>query len=241
MRSKLKKVSEASVAGLNIHYVRISEAPELFGAIMRLSQMGLVAATFETGLALNYFETKILGMSGICAGFRSRSNLGQLVVASPVWEYQAGKWSRNGFEIAPLQVPLTSSTRSIIDQVISKQGFLDYVEAGTQVGESRPTSQHKAILAPFATGSAVIADIRRTAHIEVQHRKLAALDMETFGVYYVAHEGREDITHFFSIKCVVDFADEDKGDDLHKYGCVVSARAAEQIILALSAIGDKSK
>jgi nucleoside phosphorylase len=172
-------------------------------------------------------------MSGICAGFAKETNLGQVVIASPAWEYQAGKWSRSGFEIAPLQVPLRPTTRSVIDQAIARKSFSRYLEAEIDAGQTRPTRQCEPILAPFATGSAVIADTRRLMHIEKQHRKLAALDMETFGLYFVAHEATSTLEHFFSAKCVVDFADAEKIDDFHSYGCVVSARAVEQLIRAL--------
>ena len=229
----MEKISEAIVSGLNVHYVRLSGRSELFGGIIRLSQMGLVAATFETTLALNVFRTKALCMSGICAGVATETNLGQLIVASPAWEYQAGKWSTNGFEIAPMQVPLRPATRAIVDQTIAREDFVRYLEDGINSGVTRPSRQSKCLLAPFATGSAVIADDRRLEHIKMQHRKVAALDMETFGLYFSAHESTTSMKHFFSVKCVVDLADGNKGDDLHPYGCIVSARAAEQLIRAL--------
>jgi adenosylhomocysteine nucleosidase len=228
VHTTFEKMSEAIVSGLNVHYVRLAETPNVIGAVVRLSQMGLVAATFETTTALSVFRTDILGMSGICAGVAGQVNLGQLVVAAPAWEYQSGKWAKNAFEIAPMQVPLPSRTRSAIDQVIGDDSFVHYVEAGIRPEDTRPSRQSKAVLAPVATGSAVIADAGRMAHIQQQHRKLAAVDMETFGLYFSAHEAA--IQHFFSVKCVVDLADVAKGDDLHRYGCVVSARATERIL-----------
>jgi CheY-like chemotaxis protein len=229
IRTNFEKISEAVVSGLNVHYVRLPNL-ELFGGIIRLSQTGLVAATFEVTAALNTFHTKVLCMSGICAGFATEAHAGQLVIASPAWEYQAGKWSENRFEIAPMQVPLRPATRSVIDQTINRDGFVRNVESGIDPAVTRPSRQHNPILAPFATGSAVIADVHRLEHIKQQHRKVAALDMETFGLYFAAHESTSNIRHFFSIKCVVDFADCDKGDDLHPYGCAVSARATEELI-----------
>jgi hypothetical protein len=71
--------------------------------------------------------------------------------------------------------------------------------------------------------------------ISQQHRKVAALDMETYGVYYAASESDRDIRHYFSVKAVVDFADETKDDKLHEYGCLVSARAAIGVIGSLVA------
>jgi len=189
---------------------------EHFGALMRLGQIGLVASTFETAWALNVFRVKILCMSGICAGFAGEANLGQLIVASPAWEYQAGKWSKNGFEIAPTQVPLKAQTRTTIDHVLAKEEFASYLEANIDPHCLRPSLRSRAVLAPFATGSAVIADAKRLVHIEKQHRKVAALDMETFGVYFAAHEATSSLQHYFSIKCVVDLADLAKSDDLHR-------------------------
>jgi adenosylhomocysteine nucleosidase len=233
-QTALDKLSEAIVAGLNVHYVRLAGKRDLFGGIIRLSQMGLVASTYETTSALNAFRTKILCMSGICAGFEKEVKLGQLVVASPAWEYQAGKWSENKFEIAPVQIPLRPSTRSLVDQAIARESFGAYVEKNLRVGVQRPAFWSNPVLAPFATGSAVIADAQRLKHIDQQHRKVAALDMETFGLYFAAHERSDAIKHFFSVKCVVDTADGKKGDDLHTYGCIAAARATEALILELA-------
>ena len=234
-----EKVSDIIVSGLNVHYVRLPGSRELFGGLIRLSQMGLVAATFETTFALNAFRTKVLCMTGICAGFSGETSLGQLVIASPAWEYQAGKWSSNGFEIAPLQTPLRPITRAIIDQTIARDDFRHYLEANLEPSLVRPMRRPMPIIAPCATGSAVIADSDKLEHIKKQHRKIAALDMETFGVYFSANELAAYLEHFFAIKCVVDLADGDKGDDLHPYGCIVSARGAEQIIRALLIADDQ--
>jgi nucleoside phosphorylase/CheY-like chemotaxis protein len=237
----LEKVSEAIVSGLNLHYVRLVGPRVMFGAIVRLGQMGLVAATFETASVLNTFRVRILSMSGICAGFSEEAELGQIIVASIAWEYQAGKWSKDGFEIAPLQVQLRRSTRAAIDQLIARDSFLQYLEKSPRPGQRRPAHQPRAQLAPVATGSAVIADVRRLEHIQIQHRKVAGLDMETFGLYFVAHESAPTLDHFFSVKCVVDFADADKGDDLHPYGCMASARATEQILRTLLSVPSQAE
>lgn len=235
--SGVEIISEAVTQGLNINYVRLRTLKESFGAIIRLSHMGLVAATREITVALGLYRTRIVCMSGICAGFAGHAALGQLVVASPAWEYQAGKWSSNGFEIAPEQVPLRPSTRTVVDQAITADNFRHHLEDGLSCDIVRPERQSIPILAPFATGSAVIADTERLAHIEKQHRKLAALDMETYGLYYAAHEAYSTVEHFFSIKCVVDLADDAKNNELHPYGCIVSARAAEKLIYALLQLG----
>ncbi|WP_139017470.1 5'-methylthioadenosine/S-adenosylhomocysteine nucleosidase, partial [Bradyrhizobium sp. STM 3809] len=231
--TELMKVSEVVVGGLNVQYVYLDGDRRYLGGILRLGQMGLVACTYETTLALNLFRIDILCMTGICAGFSKQASLGQIIVGSPAWEYQAGKWSLNGFEIAPTQIPLKSQTRAIIDHTISKPDFEQALEARLDSNCPRPALRSKPKLAPFVTGSAVIADSQRLTHIEQQHRKIAALDMETFGIYFAAHESPNSPRHFFSSKCIVDLADEKKNDNLHQYGCTVSARATELLLREL--------
>ena len=230
-RSASITVDEAVVVnGLNVRYAQISSRKPFLGAIVRLRQMGLVPATLDVALALAAFNTNIVAMSGICAGFSKNSHLGQVVFASPAWEYQAGKWSDNGFEVASYQIPMPPPTKVIVEQAMGKRDFTDQLESGLDRAWKRPTKFHPPVVAPAATGSAVIADADRLRHIEIQHRKVAALDMETFGLYYASHESVSKIGHFFSAKCVVDLADSEKGDDLHAYGSAVAARCVIEVI-----------
>jgi adenosylhomocysteine nucleosidase len=76
---------------------------------------------------------------------------------------------------------------------------------------------------PLATGSAVIASTERMGEINLQHRKMAGLDMELYGVYKAADLSALDPV-FFGAKTVVDVGDAHKGDTYHEYGSVLSAR-----------------
>lgn len=223
------------VEGLAVQHVHLPEDPLFKGVIVRLRQMGLAAAINDTAAAIKLFKPDIVCMSGICAGFKGNAKLGQLIIASPSWEYQSGKWSDNGFEVAAYQIPMRAETRAIIEQAVSSVEFLGAIERDLPLAISRPRRRVPPKLAPAVTGSAVIADAARLEHIKVQHRKVAALDMETFGVYFACHESYWSIRHYFSIKCVVDLADDNKDDDLHEYGCISSARAVVKAVLSLRA------
>lgn len=221
------------IGGLNSQFVSVTDRPGDIGVIIRLRQMGLAAAINDTVLAVSIFKPDIVCMSGICAGFKKNATLGQLIVASPSWEYQSGKWSDNGFELAAYQIPLRASTRALVDQSLGKAKLIDALEKDLDGANARPALRATPKLAPAATGSAVIADAARLKHVEVQHRKIAALDMETFGVYFACHESYHFVQHYFSIKCVVDLADDHKDDSLHTYGCITSARATVHALRAL--------
>ncbi len=230
----LRLKSKSIINGLKSSFVELaSGGQELSGVIIEASQMGLVNATYEIATALSTFESKLACMSGICAGFKNEVELGQILVASPCWEYQAGKWSDNGFEIAPLQIPLPARTRTIIDQALSEPGWVGALEVDLPSGVLRPRNVNAGILRPFVTGSAVISDANKLPDIGKQHRKVAALDMEAYALYYVCHESASPSVHYFAAKVVVDFADFDKSDDIHEYGCTIAARATIALILRL--------
>ena len=219
--------SDVALRNLNIRYVKRGEH---IGAILRQSQMGLSTAIYETAVALQHLDPTIICMTGICAGFDGRARLGQIVAASLAWEYQAGKWAADGFEIAPLQVPMPAATRSVIDKLFDEPEFAERIDNQASLVGVRPGVVSKPMIAPMASGSAVIAEASRLEHIKAQHRKVAALDMETFGVFYAAHERAGRVKHFFSIKCVVDLADSSKGDSLHQYGARASALTVIDIL-----------
>ena len=219
----------AIVEGLNVQFVRLS-APPARGAIIKLRRMGLVAATLDAALAIPAFRPRVVAMAGICAGFSERADLGQLIVASPAWEYQAGKWSEGGFQIEPYQVSLRPQTKGICEQTLNREGFVQQLEAIAKFDGDRPSRCINPAVAPGVTGSAVIADSGRLEVISTQHRKLAALDMETYGIYAAANECSWLVPHFFSVKCVVDLADKEKSDDLHSYGAAMAALACVEIL-----------
>jgi nucleoside phosphorylase len=214
--------TKSIVDGLNLQFLTL-RSNGARGALVRLRQMGLVAASIDTAMAVALFKPKVVAMSGICAGFHERSTLGQLVISSPAWEYQAGKWSSDGFLLAPDQVHLRPRTRVIIDQFLERPGLITALEKAATFAGSRPANLPAAKVAPGATGSAVIAAKERLDHIEKQHRKVAVLDMEAYGVYKAVYEAGHYVEHFFAAKVVVDFADADKSDDVHGYGAAVSA------------------
>lgn len=220
---RLNSTSRATVSGLNVTFGTYEGTTQRSVGVVRLSRMGLVASANEVTLATSIFRAHVWAMAGICAGFQQNSAWGQVIVASPAWEYQAGKWAENGFEIAPHQIDVPASVRVDIDYMLSEHSLDDVIESGLAPGITRPSIYSRPKLAPSATGSAVVANASRLEHISAQHRKVAALDMETYGFYYALNSANSNGAAFFSAKTVVDFADEDKSDSIHRYGCLVSA------------------
>src|SRR5215213_3209313 len=112
-----------------------------------------------------------------------------------------------------------------LNQPLDRDGLISRLEESFS-GKVRPAKLSVPKHAAFTTGSAVIASERRLASVMQQHRKVVGLDMELFGFHRAVELSGQQI-HAFSAKVVVDKANEAKGDELHEYGCVVSAAMSD--------------
>ena len=191
------------------------------GTIILLPRMGLVNAAISVSRALELFSPRVVAMSGICGGIGDRAELGQLLVTDMCYEYQSGKWIKDAFEADPYQVAVPETVKNDLRLLIGDKSILAELESGYS-GSKRPENISRPKLAVFATGSAVIASKSYLSQVEHFHRKVSGIDMEIFG-FHRAVELSGNSALSFSSKVVVDKAKENKGDELHEYGCYVSA------------------
>jgi nucleoside phosphorylase len=82
----------------------------------------------------------------------------------------------------------------------------------------------------MGSGAAVISNAEYVAG-KIQHqRKLLAIDMETYAVFYSTQNCTDPKPKALSIKCISDHADAHKNDAVQKYGSFISANATDYII-----------
>lgn len=167
------KVESVQRSGLNLLECEVHGRA---GAIVLMPRMGLVNAAVITARALETYSPSVVAMSGICAGIGENAELGQLLIAELVWEYQSGKWFDELFEAEPYQVNIPEPTRLTLSKLLEDKSLLAQLEE-KYAGNVRPSRRAVPKLAPFATGSAVIASEQRLATVQQQHRKVAGLDM----------------------------------------------------------------
>lgn len=194
---------------------------DLQGVIVLAPGMGMIDASITATRALTSFRPKILAMSGICGGKSGTSAIGDLVVASEAWNYQSGKITDGEFSAEPSFIRVPAGLRTIASQMIEDDPCGLEWRSGLGFDELQSS---RIIIAPMASGSQVVADAIVLDRIREQHRKVAAIDMEMFGVYAAAQSYYEEAAQFIGAKIVVDLADAKKGDLYHDYGSVVSAR-----------------
>lgn len=204
--------------GITRYDVQIGEKS---GSVIELPRMGLVDAAITAGKYIELYSPKLVAMSGICAGFDGKAEMGQLLVSELAYEYQSGKWSDDGFKSEPYQIPVSEGLRSKILHLIEEEGNVSNFEIGWN--GNRPSIMSEPKMATFTSGSAVIADAAHMDHVQQFHRNVSGLDMEIYAIHRAAHLSiyKPDV---ICAKVVVDLADKDKDDRIQEYGCFVSSR-----------------
>lgn len=216
------------VAGLDVREMSIGE---LRGVCVLQPQMGLVDASVIAAKALEVFSPRLICMSGVCGGFVGKTALGAVIVSDFTWEHQAGKWRGDEFELRSYQESVEIGVRNVLSQLIEERKDLLSLPPGRNLKE---VPEDATGLLPSVSGSAVIASDLYAAKIAKQHGKVAALDMEVFGVYRAAKLYAKPVA-FFAAKTVVDLAGEAKNDDFHEEGAALSARFTVEAIARLLA------
>ena len=200
--------------------VRSIEIDELGGRLILLPREGLVSAAVIGSIAVERYRPQILAMSGICAGVRDRTELGQVLVCGNSWEYQVGKFSGEGFLSEPYQMAIPESLRMKLASVCRSERVLAAMYEGVERSKINPVNPK---IANIVSGSAVLADAKVRDGIMRQHRKIDGFEMEVASIFRAAAL-LDPATMVIAAKTVVDFADESKDDDVRHEGCRISAR-----------------
>ncbi|MDO7887609.1 phosphorylase family protein [Hymenobacter cheonanensis] len=196
------------------------------------SRVGLTAAAVLSTKMIALFQPKYIIMPGIMAGVKGRVELGDVVVADPVWDYGSGKFSLNDNEInflpEPYQFPLDSELKAIIERIKRTPEILFKIKS--KITYHKPRTEPNLHLGPIGSGAAVLADGKMIKDIEnKQQRKLLGIEMESYSVFLASQEGFLPKPKPLSIKSVVDFADGSKNDDFHSFAIKFSANLASYI------------
>lgn len=190
-------------------------------------RMGMTASAIATMKLIEAFRPRYIGMTGILAGLRGQSSIGDVIAADPSWDYGNGKLVSAGgnpaFKPAPHQIALDSFLRTKLMNMAQDGQVADEIRrswTGTTID-----SILRIHVGPVASGAAVLASTSALESIQTQHRKVVGIEMETYGVFAAAAECTAPQPKAFSLKSVCDFGDEQKNDDGQLYAAYTSARA----------------
>ena len=212
--------------GLNCQTIEIGGRT---GLVIVQPKMGLVDGSVVVARAVELFAPLAVFMVGICAGFKQRVELGTVVIAERAWEHQTGKWQGDAFKLEAYQAPLRNDVKTLIEQEIEKTACFHSTRDTFRSTVDEKFLDAPVVIGPVVSGSAVVSSSLMQEMIADQHKRLVGLDMEVYGMYRAAEMSAAGIVAV-SIKCVVDYADEDKNDQYQLIGTVISGAIARDLI-----------
>lgn len=194
--------------------------------VMWLTDSGPQGTSLDLGPVLQEFHPRLAAMTGICAGWKEKVNLGDLVVAEYAYQYEEGK-----IVVGPDGQPKTlpemktyGATARVIQYV---KGFEAWKKPVAEVKRGRferelTDSEHpQCYIATMASGMAVRGDNPFPWLTENRNRKTIALDMEAAAFYFTLRSFPD--IRALVVKGVCDFADTTKDDTYHNYAAHASA------------------
>jgi nucleoside phosphorylase len=198
-----------------------------------LPKMGPVSSAILTSKLIEKYRPRYVVMTGICAGVRSKVELGDVILATSSWSWETGKWStsngQKSFEIEPHHINIVPRIKSLVEITFKDRSFLfDLYESFPS--KQKPKAVPNIKTGSIACGSSVISDKSVLRDIKTQDRSMIALDMESYGLYYASFLADSPKPIFFCLKAVCDFADEEKEDDYQHFAAYMSAKVFERLI-----------
>lgn len=182
--------------------------------------IGMISSALLAHQLIHNYRPRLLVMSGICAGIAGQCEIGDVLLADPTWDWQAGKYSSKEFLQAPEQI---SAPIPIRQRFLSLQGEPLITELFNKYEGTKPKIPPKCHAGPVASGSAVLADRNLVSDVKKQHRKLVGIEMELYGIYASGKYAPAPRPMTFGIKSVCDFGDRKKDDRYQKYASYMSA------------------
>lgn len=189
-------------------------------------RMGMPASACLSMKLIHNFRPRYLCMSGIAAGIRGRTRLGDILVADPSYDWGSGKFEvRNGipsFSAAQYQCRVNPTLRENLKRLAADTAFLNTIRTNWPAGaNTHPLEAH---VEAVASGASVLSDEAATEEIKRQHGKLYGIEMEIYGVFTAAESCAEPRPSAFAIKSVCDFGDQQKADGMQAFAAYTSSQ-----------------
>lgn len=212
---------------------RTTEGKDLKVIATHLPQMGMVATATSAMKLIQHFRPKYLIMTGICGGVEGKVELGDVVISDMSFDLESGKIvvdkeGKQDFEPDYRVIPLNSSLKEEFMEFANEKSVLAAIKSkwkGDKI--SHELNVH---IGPVGSGAAVISN-KEYIDTKIKHqRKLIAIDMESYAIFYCAEYCTKPQPIPILIKSVSDHANPAKADNMQKYCATISANTADYIV-----------
>lgn len=191
-------------------------------------KMGMSSSAVIATKLISAFRPRYLAMTGICAGVRDKTSIGDILVADPCFDWGSGKWvkqpNEQGLKFRPAPYPwrLNESLRSGVKKMADIPNLIESIYASFP--GNKPENRPKVIVEAMASGGSVLQATQLMQDVQEQHKNLIGVEMESYAVFTAAEYSTAPRPTCISIKSVCDFGDDEKSDHFHKYAAHTSAQ-----------------
>ena len=192
-------------------------------------KMGLVEMSIIMGKALTIWKPQSAYLIGICGGRKSKGvELGDIIIPNHVFHYSFGAIEKGELHSEIKSEAIKEQTLLKLEKLMSDDNLFSLYQGYTN-SIGKPRSLPKIHTAPLGSADLVLKDTTKlegeASRIE---RKVIAVDMEAYAFARTARAfGCNEIV---VIKCVSDFADEQKDDSVREYAMYIPTAILEDFL-----------
>ncbi len=188
--------------------------------------MGMQASAAVASKIISSYSPKKIIITGICAGIKDAGvNLGDIIVANQLWDYESGKVieeSDGKLAFMP-DMKCLPTDHGVISSLVDFSNSKNYLSnIYNDFKGVKPETQLNVKFGSIGSGPYVLASKQYLKELIEKDRKLIGIDMEGYGIYKASQFYTGTLPIF--VKAVSDFGDEKKNDNFQDYASFVSAR-----------------
>ncbi|MFG5119938.1 hypothetical protein [Methylorubrum sp. POS3] len=191
------------------------------------SDKGLSGAAIATVKGIMTFWPRYVFMTGITAGVKGRTRIGDVIFADLTWDWGSGKIkSVNGEDVflpAPYQRRLDETLSRNVKEMSSDGQILKQAHESTSM--IKPKILPVVKIGVMASGASVLQSQPAVQKVIDLHKDLLAVEMEAFSVMFSAQTAPQPRPLVIVAKAVSDAGDKKKNDHYQKYAAYTSAQA----------------
>ncbi len=190
--------------------------------LLSLPGMGNVQASIAATQAITIWNPSQIILTGISGGIKADANqyLGDIVVGEQIVDYELGKIKETGmehrYEVMRSSFPLINAARNLQPEKWVLSSKVPRPDGTT--GRVIP----KVHFGVVASGQKIVANSAFLEEIRAHWSKIAAIEMEGFGIALAAFQA-ETAPKMFMVKGICDWADNTKNDEWQDYAADIAA------------------
>ncbi len=187
------------------------------------TEMGTVPAAMLSSQIVRIWHPKLLTMTGICAGVRGEVELGDVIVAQHLFDYESGLLTDGKLTPEYHTVSMDEELSSYLLSFAENRDLCRTIKDSWMSETGKPNRELTAHVGTLASGPSVLEDKNKIAHIQQNMRRVLGVDMEAYAVARAAQLIKYPTVPFLIVKGVQDFGESPRDKTYREYAAFASS------------------